>query len=189
MKRTITANWEPVSLTEAKAQIQGLEGISDFDTYITSLITVAREMAEEYTWRTIVASTYELRLPSFDSEKILLPHPVVAAIISIKYNDITGTEQTLASDKYFLMDWEEPGIVLPSSGNVWPANRGAEGDVTITYSAGYASAADVPAIFKQAILMMVRTWFDQRDDVTNRTVNEMPMGSQFLLKSKRCFRF
>jgi len=189
MKRTITANWEPVSVEEAKAQIQGLEGISDFDTYIAGLISVAREMAEEYTWRTIVASTYELRLPSFNSEKILLPHPVVAAITTIKYKDTTGTEQTIDAANYTLMDWEEPGIVLPSSGNSWPASRGAEGDITITYSAGYATAALVPGIFKQAIKMMVRTWFDNREDVTHRTVNEMPMGSKYLLDSKRCFRF
>ena len=75
MKRTITATWEPVTLIEAKAFIQGLEGIDVDDTMIQSLISVAREYAEEYTWRTIVDSEFELRMNSFTSQTILLaPH-------------------------------------------------------------------------------------------------------------------
>lgn len=189
MKRTITATWEPVTLEEAKAQIQGLEGISDFDAFITNLITAARETAEEYCWRTIVTSTLELRLASFTSEKILLPRPVVTAITSVKYKDSTATELTIANTDYQLMDWEEPAILLPVYGISWPGARGAEGDITIEYVAGYPSASAVPLSIRLAILMMVKTWFDNREDVTPRTVNEMPRGSEYLLKPYRCFRF
>jgi len=190
VKRTITAAWEPVTLDEAKEHIQGLEGISDFDYFITRLITAARETAEEYCWRTIVQSTYELRLASFTSNKILLPRPVVSDITSVKYINSAGTEITIASSDYKLLDWEEPAILLPAFGVTWwPSARGGEGDVTIEYVAGYATAAAVPAGIKQAVLMMVRTWFDNREDVTPRTVNEMPRGSEYLLKPYRCFRF
>lgn len=189
MKRTITALWEPVTLDEAKEQIQGLEGINDFDAYITRLISAARERAEQYCWRTITGSTYELRLNSFTSEKILLPYPVVSAITSVKYKDTTGTEITIPNTDYQLMDWEEPAILMPAYGKTWPTARGFDGDITITYVGGYASADEVPAVIKQAILMMVRTWFDQRDDVTPRSVNEMPRGSEYMLKPYRCFRF
>jgi len=189
VKRTITATWEPVSLEEAKEQIQGLEGIDDFDAFITRLITAARETAEEYCWRTIVESTYELRLASFTSDNILLPKPLVSAITSVKYKDSTGTEVTITNTDYQLLDWEEPAILQPAYGLSWPGSRGGDGDITIEYVAGYDSAASVPASIKQAVLMMVRTWFDSREDVTPRTVNEMPRGSEYLLKPYRCFKF
>lgn len=188
MKRTISVAWDAVTVAEAKTHIQGLEGITSEDTYIGTLIAAAREVAEAFMWRTIVLSTYELRLSSF-SDKIILPAPPAVAITSIKYIDTAGVEQTLDPADYKLIDFEEPGFVISTPGTNWPDTRGSKGDITITFTAGYAAAANVPAAFKQAILLMVRTWFDQRDNVTNRTVNEMPKGSEFILRPWRCNKF
>lgn len=189
MIRTITADWEPITRDEAKAQIQGLEGISDFDTEIDSLIKVAREAAEEYTWRAIVQSTCVEKLNEFPSGKIVLPRPPVSAITSISYVDVNGENQTIPSTDYVLNSWVEPCYIVPASGKSWPASRGGEGDVVITYVAGFVSQAVVPVSIKHAVKMMVRTWFDQREDVTPRTVNQMPMGSKSLLHHWRCNRF
>lgn len=188
MKRTISVLWDAVTVAEAKAHIQGLESITSEDAYIGTLIAAAREVAEAFMWRTIVQSTYELRLSSF-SERIILPAPPAIAITSIKYIDTAGDEQTLDASAYKLIDFEEPGFVIAAPGTSWPETRGADGDITITFTAGYAAAANVPAAFKQAILLMVRTWFDHRENVTNRTVNEMPKGSEFILRPWRCNRF
>lgn len=189
MVRTITADWEPITRDEAKAQIQGLEGITDFDTEITSLIKVARESAEEFTWRAIVQSTCVEKLNNFPAVKIMLERPPVSSITSITYVDGDGVTKTVSASDYVLCNWVEPCYIVPAVGKSWPSARGGEGDVVITYVAGYAAAADIPDSIKHAIKMMVRTWFDQREDVTPRTVNEMPMNSIFLLRPWRCNRF
>lgn len=181
MKRTILGN-EPVTVDEAKEHIQGLEGIALHDTYISNLIKVAREQCEQFTWRCIVKSTFELRASSF-TQKIIIPNPPLITIKSIKYFDGNGVEQTIDPKDYTALDWEEPGKLIL---NLLPSTRGLAGDITITYEAGYD---EVPESFRHAILMMVRTWFDNREDVSNRTMNEMPMGSKFLLQSFRCNTF
>jgi len=188
MTRTVTAIWEPVTTSEAKEQIQGLEGISAFDNEIARLITVAREYAEKFTWSTIVESTIVEKFTAFD-DKIILPGAPIISVTSVKYIDDAGIEQTVDSADYMLMNWHVPSYIAPAYGKSFPAPRGGSGDITVTYKAGYASAASVPAAIRQAILMMVRTWFDQREDVSNRTVNEMPMGSKYLLHHFRLNRF
>jgi len=189
MIRTITADWEPITSTEAKTQIQGIEGISDFDSEISSLIKVAREQAEEFTWRAIIACTCVEKICSFPSDKIVLLRPPVQSITSITYVDGNGDQQTLSASEYMLNDWNEPAVITPAYGKSFPSARGSSGDVVITYVAGYTSAALVPDSIKHAIKMMVRTWFDQREDVTPRTVNEMPMNSRYLLAPWRCNSF
>jgi uncharacterized phiE125 gp8 family phage protein len=181
MKRTVTGN-EPCTIDEAKAHIQGLEGITDYDAYISSLITVAREMAEAYTWRCITASTFELRLNSFD-DIVKLPYPPAISVDSITYADTDDAEQTMSADDYSINNWDEPGKV---HFDLQPSTNSKVGNIKITYKAGYT---DVPVSIKQAILMMVRTLYDNREDMNNRTITELPFTSKDLLKPYRCFEF
>lgn len=182
--RTVTANWEPVTLEEAKAHLGGLEGISSLDAMINSLIKTAREMAEEETWRIITESTVKLYLPAF-SGGIRLPRPYVQSVQSVTYKNDSGADVTVDADNYTLVNWEEPARLVGS----FPSTTGKEGSACINYTAGYASAEAVPGPIKSAMLMIIYHLFDNRGDVTNRTVNEMPKSSKYLLAPYRCFRF
>lgn len=188
IKRTVTASWEPLTVDEAKAHCQIDADITDFNTQLTADIKAAREMCEEYLWRFIVTSTVTYRLSEF-STNIFLPRPPVSSITSITYKDSEGSTQTLATDQYDLIDWEEPARIVPAYGVTFPATRGQEGDVTITYVAGYASASVVPEMIKSAMKLMIYHLFENRSDVTNRTVNELPQGSKDILRPLRCFKF
>lgn len=182
MKRTLTGT-EPVTLSEARDHIQGLEGITVDDAIISSLISVAREQAEMFTWRSIRTSTYELRLTNIPAS-VKLPNPPVIAITSVKYNNEAGTEITMPNTDYRLKDWEEPATLIFDE---QPATSGDEGDVTITYTTGYSS--DIPLSIKQAILMMVRTLYDNREDMNSRNITELPLTSKTLLTPFRCHEF
>lgn len=184
MKRTITGA-EPVTLNEARDHIQGLEGITVDDAIITSLISVAREQAELFTWRCIKASTYELRLTNIPAS-VKLPNSPVLAITHVKYNNSAGTETTMPNTDYRLVNWDEPAKLIFDE---QPATSGDEGDVTITYTAGYTLPADVPLSIKQAVLMMVRTLYDNREDMNNRNITELPLTSKTLLTPFRCHEF
>jgi hypothetical protein len=57
--------------------------------------------------------------------------------------------------------------------------------ITVTYQAGYANAASVPATLKQAMLLMIADWYDNRQD----GVKTMPTASQILLDKFRVWYY
>lgn len=176
---------EPVSLSEAKdhCYVTG----SAHDTLFTSLITVAREYAEGFTWRAIIDATYEMRLDGFPNGEIELPKPPVRAIDSIKYVNTEGTLVTLDSAEYETDTDGEYGRVKPVSS--WPATKDQYNAVRIMFTAGYdgsAAAYTVPKQIKQGMLMLIKHLFDNRESVVmseGNTLNikEVPMSTKHLL--------
>lgn len=181
MERIITGS-EPVTVDEAKEHIQGLEEITLYDVYIESLITACREIAENYIWGCIVESTFKLRLKNFPAS-IKIPKPPLVSITSITYTDLNNVIQTLDESKYEVINWSEPGKIVF---NQAPSTNNKEGNITIEYVAGYET---VPASIKQAIMMMIRTLYDNREDENNRNITELPITSKYLLKPYRCYEF
>jgi uncharacterized phiE125 gp8 family phage protein len=74
-----------------------------------------------------------------------------------------------------------PGRIYPNYNEVWPAVRGDENSVTVTYKAGYgATAADVPGTAKHAMLLLCGAWYASREPVTaGLTSQNMPIPYTF----------
>lgn len=178
---------EPVTLDQAKVQLGLIPGEThDHDGYITALITAARERAEQYTGRSLVDKTIELNLTDYPTGGIYLPGEVVKSIVSVKV--LSGEQYTETTDYFF----NNNTIYFKNI----PALTGYPDQIKIqvTYKTGYGSVQayknPMPETIKQAILMMVRTMYDNRDDVVSgKTVNLMPRGSEFLLNPYRTFTF
>lgn len=173
---------EPVTVDEAKEHIQGLEEITLYDAYIESLITACREIAENYIWGCITKSTFKLRLKSFPND-IKIPKPPLVSVTSITYVDENNHDASLDSSDYEVINWQEPGKIIFKNR---PTTNEKEGNIIIEFVAGYNV---VPASIKQAILMMIRTLFDNREDMNNRNITELPITSKHLLKAYRCYEF
>lgn len=163
---------EPVSLTEAKLHAK-VDGIDD-DTLITSLITSTRQQAEHITGRAFCTQTLELLLDEFpDAVKLLMPP--IASIVSVKYIDTNGVEQTLAASAYSLDKDSEPGWLTPAYDTNWPDTRATPNAVRVRYVAGYGVAAAVPASIKSWILMAIGTLYSQREAIIiGSTPSEVP---------------
>lgn len=149
----------PVSLAEAKAQLQVTD--SSQDTVITALIAVAAaalDGPDGWLGRALMPQVLELqidRLPyAFDS--VLLPCQPIVSVSSITYMDTQGVDQTLDPSFYTLSG----NRVLRAFGKAWPAVHQCHGAVRVRYSAGYADAAAVPAPIRQAIILMVKQAFE-----------------------------
>lgn len=137
-------NAEPVTAADVKlsARIDGTE----FDSQITSLIIPAlRRQAEGRLGRRLITQMVELVLDAFPAGEIDLQLPDVQAIASVKYLDVAGTEQTLASTAYRLDASTTPCWLLPAYGSEWPATLEAANAVRVCFSVGFGdAAADVP---------------------------------------------
>ncbi len=183
LTKTAEPATEPITLAEARAHLR-VDDTSE-DDYITALITVAREHAEALTDRQFITATYALRLDDFprrSSDVILLPRPRLIAVSSIAYLDGSNVAQTLAADQYQVDASSEPGRIVPAYSLAWPSVYPVMNPVTITFTAGYGAATAVPKAIKQAILMTVAHFFENREPVVIGTItSDVPMTVKALL--------
>ena len=180
--RTIAPSVEPVSLSEAKAHLR--VDTDDDDTYISTLITVAREYCEERLDSTFITTTWQAKYDVFPLWNLNLPRPpMLSGNVTVVYRDEAGNNTTITSDAGdFQVDASViPGRIYPIYNGVWPAVRGDENSVTVTYTAGYgATAASLPGYIKHAVLLLCGNWYAAREPVTaGMTSQNMPIPYTF----------
>jgi uncharacterized phiE125 gp8 family phage protein len=165
---------EPVSLAEARAHLR--VDTTEDDDQIRALIVAARQHVDGHDgWlgRALVTQTLALKLDRFP-RAITVPLPPLQSVESIIYVDGSGTTQTLAEDRYTATSGE-PAKIVPAYGLSWPETRSVPEAVTVTFTAGYGTAADVPAPIKAALLLHVGTLYRDRESVTvGGGANETP---------------
>lgn len=185
---------EPVTLAEAKAHLR--VDTADDDSYITGLITAAREWVEQYLDRTLVHTQWVMRLDSFPAsgmEPIELPRPPIVAsgtatAVSITLTSEVGTTGTYSTAEYRVDRQSTPGAIRPLYGFTYPPHRIDDNSVSVTWWAGYgASGASVPATVRHAILMLAAHWYESRQAAvaTGAVPQDVPYGVKSLLDSQR----
>ncbi|MDB5733227.1 MAG: hypothetical protein JWQ03_3122 [Variovorax sp.] len=139
-----------VTLEEAKQHLK-VEHDED-DALITSMVAAATghiDGPDGWLGRAIGLQTLEARLGAgYCSGRIVLPYRPIASVVSMKYIDSDGAEQTLAADQYSLRGHE----LWPAFDVTWPTPRAEPEAVRVQYQAGYSS---LPAAIRAAILLMV----------------------------------
>ena len=169
------AQSNPVTSTEAKAQLY-ITG-DDRDTVIDRLISTSIQLCEVYSGLSFITQTRQIKLDAFpcDGKSIyLLNGPVIAIsgndsagtpnALGVTYIDDDGDTQTLVLNTDFYLDSHSdlPRLYAPDG---WPTD--VEDDrthpITITYTAGYGAASDVPSVIKDAILTQVAFMHERPD--------------------------
>ena len=158
----------PVTLDEAKAQCR--VDSADEDALLNGLIAAATDYVENYTGRAIVSQTWELVLDDFSDAMMITKGPVIS-VTSVKYFDTNEVEQTIAGTNYALDAVSNPAWLVKASDYTWPDVADGVNNVIIRFVAGYAA---VPASIKQAILLLIGQWFDQRADVSDKAMISVP---------------
>lgn len=186
MVRTVAPVTEPVHLDEVRDHLR--VDITDDDTLIEALITAAREYVEQASRRALVTQTWRYNLDQFPAaDEIELPRPPLKSVTSITYRDSDGTTHTLASSVYEVDTDSQPGRVRLAYGEDWPSDTLAETNpVRITFVAGYGDADDVPKRWKQAILLLVGHWYENREAVMVGSIpREIPFAVESLINLDR----
>lgn len=142
---------EPISLALARLQCKVDSDDTSHDGLLATLIAAARAYAEHYCSRAIGEQTLEMPLDEFPcSETILLARGPALSVVSVKYIDPNGDEQTLDSGSYSLDTYSSPGRVVLGYAMSWPSTQCILNAVKVRYTAG-----DVPAVVKQAMLLHI----------------------------------
>ena len=176
---------EPVSLNRAKEHFRVTH--DDDDDYIRDLIRAARERAETFCGRSFVERTITALFTAFEYEIELDPEPIIE-VTKVEIKNASDTWVQLATNEYKIellpTLWFD---VMPSG---IKATTGRENVLRVTYKTGYTTTNPVPHTVKQAILMIARTLYDNREDVVKgMTINAIPTTSMMLLQPYRIMKF
>ncbi len=183
---------EPISLAEAKAHLRVAH--TDEDSTIAIYIRAAREFVDgpyAFLGRALVTQTWDLTLDEFPLNEIKIPLPPLQSITTITYDDSTGSAFVMNSADYYVDIASEPGWVVPVED--WPITLDAINSVRIRFVAGYAAntdsppdlTANIPFNIKAAMLLIIGTLYENREQNFEGIINKLPFGADALLRSHR----
>lgn len=154
---------EPVALAEVKTHCR-VDGL-DEDVLLGAYITVARQLCEAQTRRTIIATTLDAFWPSFPGagEALTLGVPAVTTVTSVEYLDSAGVAQAVPSSVWALDSVAEPARLVLKPDQVWPSpDTRRPNAVRARFVAGWANAAAVPRDLRAWILLHVQALYERQ---------------------------
>ena len=186
-KITVPPTAEPISLTDAKNHLK--VDYDDDDALIEVIITAVREYVEIYVGRALMPQTIQEYFDTFPCVTDHNPRAGIEArfaplqsLTYLKYIDTGGGTITLTADTdYYFDNISEPPRIFPAFGKTWPTVRNQPNAMWFEYIAGYTQASDVPAIIKQAMLIMIAKMYEQRED----SVKNLPTVAENYLNKVR----
>lgn len=177
---------EPLLVADIHEQANADPDVDDAG-YVTMLIEDARQALDGPTgWlgRCLITQTLELTLDQFPGRKIELLYPPLQEVLSVKYTDAAGVEQTIDAADYKLVNASDNSnpYIVPAYGKNWPATRCEEAAVRVRYKAGYGdTGADVPGRILQYLKTHAATKYENREEVVVGTiVSPLPFVGRML---------
>lgn len=174
-----------ISLGEAKAYMLVEHGVQD--AVIAGLIEAATQALDGYSGTLdgfcLVSQQWEFKACHFC--KIVIGLRPLITLDSVTYFDANGASQTLASTEWQALETVNGVHLVLQDGKSWPSVADRDDAVTVRATFGHASAGLVPETIRQAMLMMIASWFENRESVTAGPMAELPLGARALLSTYR----
>ena len=166
---------EPVSVAELRTflKMESTDSTSE-DVLLGNYITVARQLAENITKRSLVTASRSVVIDNFPNSTAIieLPRPPLSTVstnVTITYvKDTTVGDTTTVGSTLFTVDPDsEPGRIYPSYGNEWPDNsvRNQKNAVRINFITGYTTVAPAPEAIKQWIKIRAAGMYEFREPI------------------------
>jgi uncharacterized phiE125 gp8 family phage protein len=180
---------KPVTLAEAKKQC-GASDFTDDDVLIGRLIDAATSYLDGHAGilnRCLVEQVWRQDYDCFERCMRLPLFPVIS-VASVKYDDASGSEQTVSSDNYSLLSDGLGAFVRFKSTFSFPSLHTERPAARIQYTAGYATSgsgdaavSSTPEALKAAILLLVEHWYENRSAVAEGPMIALPFAVDALI--------
>ena len=153
---------EPLTLAEVKAHLRLTT--SDDDTLLAALITTARLQVEQATRRVLIEQAWRICLDDWPKGGVFtLPITPVVQVTAITVYNASGVPTTLPTIAYEVDSAGTPPRVAIKAAAGIRQRRRLNG-IEIDLVAGYGpSGLAVPHPLRQAILVLVARWYENRD--------------------------
>lgn len=176
----------PVSLDEFKADRR--VDHADEDARLTQALQAAVAMIDgpDGVGVCMLPQVWSLTLDAFPVGPVPLGLRPVTSVDVVEYLDADGASQTLDGADWRAALLTTKPLIEPVYNKTWPTTYPVRGAVTITFSAGWATAADVPADLKAAVMLIAGHNFEQREPVAiGAAVAPLPMSVEWMLNRWR----
>ncbi len=160
---------EPLTLAEVKEYLRVTN--TEEDTYITSLIGVAREAAEWFVRKSLITQSWMLSYDDYSPTEVILPRGPVQSVDEVKIVSRSGIETIVDSTTYYLNAGKET-LVFDATpvGHI----------VQIYYTAGYGnSASSVPKDIRQGMLIHIAQLYEKRGEDNSLTSESIRLYKPF----------
>ncbi|MET3602038.1 head-tail connector protein [Martelella mangrovi] len=167
------SNGEALSLETAKEQLT--VDFDDDDSFIQRLIATACDHVEQVAGLVVTQKTIKLHCHSFgDLQR--LPVGPVKEVVAVRYVGPDAIDGTLDPSTYEArLEGLRASIVI-RPGKRWPAIQSGS-RIAVDVVAGFD---EVPAAVCQAMLLLIGTWYRNREQVITGTITaELPDSSGF----------
>ncbi len=176
---------EPVSVSEAKDYLRVDTAIED--PVVASLILAARLHIEGALDIAMVTQSWSLFLDCWPEEgRVSIPLGPLKSVDSVKVYDADDAAQTVSPETYVVdLSSLRPRLVR-QGGAIWPRPGRSANGIEIALTAGFGDTpAHVPQPIRQAVLMLVAHWYQEREPVAFDKPDALPHGVADLLKPYR----
>ena len=155
------------------------------DNLIAALIVACTNSAQEYTNRFFLETTLDMFADEWKEISTLLKSPVTS-VDSIKYFDQDDNQQTLDTSVYAFDMVSMPARIFLKPNQTFPVLSERKNAIEVRYKVGVSSASDVDQAIKQAVLLTIGNYYENRQAVVTGTIaTELPMNAKFLLDQYR----
>jgi uncharacterized phiE125 gp8 family phage protein len=170
-----------ITTSEAKAHLK-VDTTAD-DTLIGNLIAAAVQSAEAFTNRFFLTTQIIQYGDKWEDISYLFKSKV-SLVVDVKYYDKDNSLQTLSTDIWLSDIKHQPARIGLKPDKDFPQLANRINAVEAKYKVGYGdTAGDVPQGIKQAVLLTIGNWYQNREQVVvGRIATELPKSAQYLLE-------
>lgn len=176
---------EPVTRTEAKAYAK--VDYTDDDSLIDVLITSARKQAEKYCNRAFITQVLQAYWSQFGA-KVYIPRSPIQSVDEVKRIKLNESDILTVDSDFYVQGIDEKFILFATawklSAGHSPSDRFIDYELQVEFTAGYgALTTDVPAGIREAIMKIVATNYENRQNVSEQSFSKIPESAKTLLNS------
>lgn len=164
---------EPVTLSEAKAQVGLVDEQTEFDAMLEGAIATARRVIEQRLGITLLATGYRATWPAGSKALHLPGSPLLEG-------SMYPLTVTVGDEELDEADYEVEADAMPATITL---DAAAAEKVTVTYWGGHEEPEDLEPQLRSLVLMYVDHLFENRGVVAEGGSVELPAGFEMLLAS------
>lgn len=162
---TVPSDGHPLSVADAKRQLRIDSDDTSLDEHVSQLVAAAHRHVENALGFPIMRQTRRTSLYGFPCGLLWLGGGVNLTVVSVKYYDTDGVQQTMTGSEYIVDAVSRPAYVMAAPLKTWPVAQTRPGAVEVEWQAGWVNPSDVPEDILHAMKLLIGHWDQNREAV------------------------